>query len=197
MRTGAITLVVVLMLSLAASPRATRAQQGSSAAPPKEATISIELDELPGRDTAGSYWEVSYQLRIADQDAFIKWSDGGEDPNEQNNLGILISKNSFTRRDLARAENRRFNLPVPLTGALLERFRNAGQHKQYVWMDGLARIHDAKLGRDFVMKLGPVWGPKRFTTGVYNVHLELSPAGELHLSSDNGSQGGKTIFTQP
>jgi hypothetical protein len=194
MRAGAFVLVVVLALS-SASPRGARARQAAPA--PKEAAISIELDELPGRDSAGSYWEVSYQLRIADQDPFISWSEGGEDPDEQNKLGILISKNSFTRRDLSRPENRRFSVSVPLTGELRARFRDAGRRKQYVWMDGVARIHDAKLGRDFVMKLGPAWGPRRLVTGVYNVHLELSEAGELHMSSDNGSQGGKTVFTRP
>jgi hypothetical protein len=194
MRAVAFVLVLVLALS-SASARGARARQAAPA--PKEAAITIELDGLPGRDSAGSYWEVSYQLRIADQDPFISWSEGGEDPDEQNKLGILISKNSFTRRDLSRPENRRFSVSVPLTGELLTRFRDAGRRKQYVWMDGMARIHDAKLGRDFVMKLGPAWGPRRLITGIYNVHLDLSKAGELHMSSDNGSQGGKPVFTRP
>jgi hypothetical protein len=195
MRASAFVLVVVLALSSSAALRGASARQ--AAPTPKAATISIELDELPGRDSAGSYWEVTYQLRIADQDPFINWSEGGEDPEEQNKLGILVSKNSFTRRDLSRPENRRFSVSIPLAGELLARFRAAGQRKQYVWMDGMARIHDAKLGRDFVMKIGPVWGPRRFVTGIYNVHLDLSQSGELHMTSDNGSQGGKTVFTQP
>ena len=194
MRASTLALIAAFVLALAASPRATLAQQGGV---PKEATISIELDGLPGRDAEGSFWEVSYQLRIADQEPFIKWSDGGENPEEQNRLGMLISKNSFTRRNLARDENRRFTLSVPLTGELLERFRSAAQRKQYVWMDGVARVHDAKLGRDFVIKLSPVWGPRRFGPGVYNVHLELSPAGELHWSSGNGTPGARTIMTRP
>src|SRR5919205_934471 len=150
MRASAFVLVVVLALSSSAALRGASARQ--AAPTPKAATISIELDELPGRDSAGSYWEVTYQLRIADQDPFINWSEGGEDPEEQNKLGILVSKNSFTRRDLSRPENRRFSVSIPLAGELLARFRAAGQRKQYVWMDGMARIHDAKLGRDFVMK---------------------------------------------
>ena len=195
MRLCAFTLVAVLAQSSTLAPRAARARQ---AAPiPKAAAITLELDDLPGRDSAGSYWEVSYQLRIADQEPFINWSEGGEDPNELNKLGLLVSKTSFTRRDLSRPENRRFSVSVPLAGELLARFRDAARRKQYVWMEGMARIHDAKLGRDFVMKIGPVWGPKRFMTGVYNVHLDLSETGELMMTSDNGSQGGKTVFTQP
>jgi hypothetical protein len=195
MRACAFILLVVLAMSSSLAPRAARARQ--AAPTPKEAAVSIELDDLPGRDSAGSYWEVSYQLRIADQEPFINWSEGGEDPNELNKLGILVSKNSFTRRDLSRPENRRFSVSIPLAGELLARFRDAGRRKQYVWMDGMARIHDAKLGRDFAMKIGPVWGPRRFVTGVYNVHLDLSQAGELQMTSDNGNQGGKTVFTRP
>lgn len=163
---------------------------------PKAAAVSIELDELPGSDSPGSYWEVSYQLRIADEDAFIRWSDGGENPDEQEKLGIVISKNSFTRRDLSRPENRRFTASVPLTGELLERFRGAARRQQHVWMDGMARIHDAKLGRDFFIKLSPAWGPRRFVTGTYNVQLALSEAGELQLTSDNGTKE-KTVFVRP
>lgn len=196
MRANAITLTAILIL-LTALPHRAGAQQSGGAALPREAVISIELDDLPGRDSEGSYWEVSYQLRIVDQDSFIKWSQSGEDPKVQSTLGMLISKNSFMRRNLSRPENLRFRLAVPLTGALLARFRNADQHKQYVWMDGTVRIHDATLGRDFVTKLGPVWGPKRFTTGLYNVHVEVSPNGELGWTSDNGVQGGRSIVKRP
>lgn len=195
MRTTAAHLTAILIL-LSALPLGARAQQSGGVAIPKEAVISIELDDLPGRNSEGSYWEVSYELRIVDQNSFIKWSEGGEDPKAQSNLGVVISKNSFARRNLSRPENLRFRVAVPLTGALLERFRHAGQNKQYVWMDGTVRIHDATLGRDFVTKLGPVWGPKRFITGLYNVHVELSPQGELGWSSDNGT-AGRRVVTRP
>jgi hypothetical protein len=194
MRASALLFALVLVGS-SASLRGAHARQAAPPTP-KAVDISIELDELPGRNSPGSYWEVSYQLRIADEDAFIRWSDGGENPDEQEKLGIVISKKSFTRRDLARLENLRFSASVPLTGELLERFRNAGRRQQHVWMDGSARIHDAKLGRDFFIKLGPAWGPRRFVTGTYNVQLALSETGELQMSSDNGTKE-KTVFIRP
>jgi hypothetical protein len=193
MRAGALFFAIVLLAS--SSPlRAARARQAVPT--PKAVTVTIELDELPGRESPGSYWEVSYQLRIADEDAFDRWANGGENPQEQEKLGVVVSKNSFTRRDLSRPENLRYSVSVPLTGELLARFRNNAQRKQQVWMDGTARIHDAKLGRDFFIKLGPTWGPRRFVTGTYNVHLALSDAGELHLTSDNGTKE-KSIFIRP
>jgi hypothetical protein len=58
-------LLRLLVLSAAA-----RAQDAASPAPPKQLTLTLELQDLPGRDTPGSLWEVSYQWRIADLQEF-------------------------------------------------------------------------------------------------------------------------------
>lgn len=145
----------------------------------KQMTLTLELQDLPGRDTAGSLWEVSYQWRIADQRDFDRWSINGEDPAQQAGIGILLSKQSFTRRNLSTPDGRRFDIAIPLKGEALERLRNAGQKAQVVWLDATVRIHDAKLGTDVIKKVHPVWGPRFHREGVYNLRMELTAEGKL------------------
>jgi hypothetical protein len=149
----------------------------------KQVTLFFELQDLPGRDAAGSTWEVSYQWRIADQRDFNQWSANGEDPAAQASLGVLLSKQSFTHRNLSNPENRRFDVSIPVNGELLERLSNAGQRSQIAWLDATVRIRDAKLGTDVIKKVTPVWGPHFYLDGTAGVRMELTPDGKLRWST--------------
>jgi hypothetical protein len=176
----AILFALVLLPVFSSAAGAARAQGRTDAAPaPKQVTLTFELQDLPGRDTAGSIWEVSYQWRIADQRDFDRWSAGGEDPAGQAGVGTLLSKQSFTRRNLSTPEGRRFDIAIPVAGELLERLRNAEQKAQVVWLDATVRIHDARLGTDVIKKVHPVWGPRFQREGAYNLRMELTAEGKL------------------
>ena len=175
-----VRLILILLLGL--SPAVTRrvnAQNASTSSIPERVTLSLELQDLPGRDTAGSVWEVSYQWRIADQQEFDRWASAGEDRSAQAGVGTLLSKQSFTRRDLVTPEGRRFNVSVPVRGELLERLRGAGHRPQVVWLDATVRIHDARLGTDVIKKVNPVWGPRFSREGTASVRMELTQEGKL------------------
>lgn len=177
----ALSLVLVLLAAFAPAAGAGGAQDTPAPAvsTPKQMILTFELQDLPGRDTAGSIWEISYQWRIADQRDFDRWSTNGEDSARQADVGILLSKQSFTRRNLSAPDGRRFDIIIPVKDELLEHLRNAGQKAQVVWLDATVRIHDAKLGADVIKKVQPVWGPRFQREGAYNVRMELTSDGKL------------------
>lgn len=172
--------VLVLAFALAGAVQARGVQDAdNSPSIPKLVTLLFELQDLPGRDTAGSLWEVSYQWRIADQQDFDQWLADGENPAGVARLGMLLSRQSFTRRNLSNADGRRFQLSIPVKGDLLSRLRNAGQRRQVVLLNATVRIHDARLGTDVVKKMTPVWGPRFYRDGLARVRMELTPEGNL------------------
>lgn len=146
---------------------------------PEQLTLTFELQDLPGGNLAGSFWEVSYEWRIADRRDFLKWSLNGEDPAAQDSVGILLSKGSFTRPNLASPDNRRFATLVPVNGELLERLRNGDKKPQIVWLDASVRIYDAKLGAEVIKKVNPAWGPHFYRVGAANVRMELTRDGKV------------------
>ncbi|MGB8508088.1 MAG: hypothetical protein WCD76_06775 [Pyrinomonadaceae bacterium] len=170
----------ILLLAMTPTLQAGDLQEtDKSSSTPKQVTLLLELQDLPGRDTAGSAWEVTYQWRIADQQNFNQWSVNGENPSEQATLGMLLSRQSFARRNLSNSANRRFQILIPVKGDLLERLNNAGQRPQIVWLDATVRIHDAKLGIDVVKKVTPVWGPRFYRDGISSVRMDITPEGKL------------------
>jgi hypothetical protein len=169
-----------LSFSLLLAANAASAQTTSNSFPvPKQATLTLELQDLPGRNAPGSVWEVSYEWRIADERAFDQWSAGGENALRQAKPGALLSKGSFARRNLSRPENRRFSISVPITGEVLERMRAAEQRRQIVWLDATIRIHDVKLGIDLIRKVNPAWGPRFYRDGIASVQMEMTAQGKL------------------
>jgi hypothetical protein len=169
-----LTTTFLLSLLLAFSSHV-RAQNTSAASPPVEKfTLTFELGELPGRASGGNLWEVTYRWRIADQRDFIRWSNDGEDPVKQDTVGMLLSKQSFTRRNLSDPESHRISILVPVKGELLERLRNPGR-RQVVWLDAIVRVREGDLGREVIKRVNPSWGPSFCLNGNANVHLELTP----------------------
>ena len=173
------TLVLALLLTLSAASTAAGQASGNAPSIPSQLTLSLELQGLPGRDVAKSAWEVSYEWRIADERDFDRWAATGHMPEGQGTVGILLSKQSFARRNLSLSESRRFNTSIAVRGELRERLRNARQRPQIVWLQSTVRIIDAKLGADVIKKVNPVWGTKFFSEGVANVRMELTSDGKL------------------
>lgn len=172
--------VLVLVLAMSSALHAHGVQDAAiSGSTPKLITLSFELQDLPGRDVAGSLWEVSYQWRMADQQDFNQWLANGENPAERVKLGMLLSRQSFTRRNLSHVEGRRFQISIPVRGELLARLRNAEQRRQVVLLDATVRIHDARLGVDVIRKVTPVWGPRFYLDGVARVRMDLTSDGKL------------------
>ena len=170
----------MLAFALTGAAQARGAQDAdNSSSTPKLVTLLFALQDLPGRDTAGSLWEVSYQWRIADQQDFDQWLANGENPAEVGRLGVLLSRQSFARRNLSNADGRRFQISIPVKGDLLSRLRNVRQRRQVIMLDATVRVHDARLGIDVVKKVSPVWGPNFYRDGLARVRMELTAEGKL------------------
>lgn len=169
-----LTLLLLLTLLLAAT---TANAQGVGKPPPKNLTLTFELQNMPGFNAAESLWEVSYQWRMADKREFDRWSMEGEDSAKLGRVGVLLSQMSFTYEDLRRPERRRFSTSVKVQGDLLRRMRNAERQPQIVWLDATVRIRDGKLGTDLIRKVNPAWGPDFYLSGVANVRMELTQTG--------------------
>lgn len=174
-----LTTAFVLALLLAVSPAASAQSKRGATATVKQLTLTFELNAPPACDSPGSFWEVSYQWRIADGREFDRWSQGGEDPAKEGGVGSLIKKQSFRRTNLSNPEGRRFSVSVPVRGELLERLRNAGQRQQVVWLDAVVRIHNGELGTDILNKVNPAWGPYFYLDGNAVVRMELTAGGDL------------------
>lgn len=171
--------VFTLLLIITSASRASAQDLVKSPSMPKQLTLNLELQDLPGRDMATSAWEVTYQWRIGNERDFERWTATGYMPEGQGTVGILLSKQSFTRRNLSLSESRRFHVSVPVRGELLERLRNVRQNPQVVWLQSTVRISDAKLGTNVIKKVNPVWGPTFFSEGVAHVRMELTSEGKL------------------
>jgi hypothetical protein len=197
-RTYAARAVAALSLSIIAFAGVAKSQSAAPAySPPKEFTLVLELVDLPGRDDPKSKWEVSYEFRIADGDEFSEWASGRMDPAKRANVGLLLSKQSFTRGSLNSADGRRFSTSIPVTGNLLERLSNGGHRGQAIWLDATVRVRDAKLGKDFVERVNPAWRWPRFSSGSFRVALEVSPEGlwswKIVRPGGEAPQGTKTV----
>lgn len=170
-----VTFLLLMLWTVSGSVNAQKV--GDATPPPSKLTLAFELQSLPGINAAGSYWEVSYQWRLADQREFDRWSEGGEEPGSR--VGTLLSKHSFRRDNLGAGQNRRYEVSVPIKGELLRQMRQNARRPQILWLDATMRIHDAALGADIVKKINPVWGPSSYRDGKANVRVELMSNGNL------------------
>ncbi|HEY9405358.1 MAG TPA: hypothetical protein VIQ24_22095 [Pyrinomonadaceae bacterium] len=143
----------------------------------------FELQDLPGRDDPRSLWELTYQWRIADGRAFSEWVSTGMDSTKESQVGILISKQSFTRRDLSKAENRQFKITVPVAGELFERLSESTQRNQAIWVDATVHIYDAKLNRQIIERVNPAWRWPGFKDGSARVVMQITPLGSWSWTS--------------
>jgi hypothetical protein len=168
--------------------------------PPKMLTLLFELD-LPGSAARGSLWEVAYEWRVADEREFFqRKAGGGGDSQQPRTFGLLLSKNSFSRAELASADDRRYRVSIPLTDELLERFSDVERRPQMFWLDATVRIKDAKLGLDVVKKVNPVWGDERLRGGLAKVKLQLDADGSFSWTTLDPSEPlppGTRLMTSP
>jgi hypothetical protein len=179
------TFVFFLLLMVWSAGATVRAQKlGDASSPPSELRLILELQDLPGLNAAGSYWEVSYHWRIANQKDFDRWSENGE--NMKSPIGMMLSKDSFRRDNLSSSENRRFEISIPVKGELHRQLHNAGRQPQVLWLDATVRIHDATLGTDVIKKINPVWAPRRYY-----------PDGQAHVRVELMNNGRVRWFTSP
>ncbi len=89
----------------------------------ENATIKITLLDLPGVNLEKSKWEFAYELRFTNRKEISDATTNGrlEDLNAIPKLGEFIVKDSFTKNNLSKKENREVVLTIPLNKKIQEK----------------------------------------------------------------------------
>ena len=182
----------------------------------ENATIKITLLNLPGVNLEKSKWEMSYELRITNRKQVSDATTNGrlEDLNAIPKLGEFVAKNSFTKNDLSKKENREAAFTIPLDKKMQERLAGdlenqvkfdelAAQDKitpelsaerqmktQYFVMYGNILVYDAKLKKNIVVPFDWIMPFTRFS------HL---PGANFEMSfeiKENGDVNKKVVLPE-
>ncbi len=170
------------------------------------ATIKITLLDLPGINDEKSKWEVSYELRIANQKELDDATVNNRlflDSNHK--LGEFIAKSSFIKSGLSKKENREVILTVPLDEKIQKKLADeleslnkpniAALNKntpeslserrmktQVFVMYANALIYDAKLKKNIIVPFDWVLPFTRFTRlpdASFEMTLQIKENGEF------------------
>lgn len=191
-------LFILMLVVGAAEPRAWGGDQQASPTPtfivPSQLSFNFELDDDSGLVTADSWWEISIQLRVADQSDFAQYlalRKGGQlnvpEP------GIILKRESFRQRDLSREASRRMEVKVPVREELRKRFMSIKATPQVVWLTGTARVHAGKDVEIINNEVNPTWDLRHFIAKDGRVMLTLTPDKQMTWSTGMG----KTVVKKP
>lgn len=147
------------------------------AQPPKEITLIVTVDEMPGISNPKSFWEGSYEIRVADWSTVVeKTKSGGLQES-----GLVISQQSFSQRTLSEKDNRHARISVPVEGPLLQRLQQQSRKPQAFLLRSTVRIFDAQLDQNFAIELNRVWEAKLFPDGEATIKIKIEPDGDYSV----------------
>ena len=147
------------------------------AKPPEEITLIVAVEEMPGISNAKSFWEGSYEIRVADWKTVVaKTKSGG-----LQDLGSVISQQSFSQRPLSEKDNRHARISVPVKGPLLERLQQQTRNPQAFLLRATVRVFDAQLDQNFAIELNRVWEAKLFPDGEATITIKIEPDGDYSV----------------
>ena len=187
--------IIILALTAATAPAATvklkqrrhKAVRSQKPVPPsfdipRQLQFLFKLEAHPKLNEPGSLWVITYELRVSDRASYSQWDMSASKQLARPELGVLLQKNSFTRRDLADDKNREIliNLPIIPGSELFNRFRKIKKEAQVVWMNLTIEINDKTSTIKLVKEVRPSWDLRYFikdTTG--KVIMAVSPDGDL------------------
>ncbi|CAN5772837.1 hypothetical protein BH20ACI4_BH20ACI4_19740 [soil metagenome] len=157
---------------------------------PQEATVVVNLLDLPGRNNEKSSWEFSYELRIIDQKLFSEAAKNGKLKQmaiDEEKSGDLIGKNSFRKENLSQPENRRVVLKMPLDNATREKLKAAQKLKHIFLFYGTALVFDGKLKKNIVVPLSWIWRSEVYPDAKFGIEFKIEES-----SSDEGYSYSRT-----
>jgi hypothetical protein len=141
---------------------------------PAEIKVILIVDELPGADKSGSFWEGVYEVRIADWRTIVEKTNAGEKAEDSGNT---ILQSSFSNRALSEKGNRTLVISIPVTGSLLERLQEQPKNPQAFLLRSTVRLFDAQLTRNFALKIDRIWRFKQFPDGEATIFIRIQPDG--------------------
>ncbi|MEA2204986.1 MAG: hypothetical protein QOE77_1762 [Blastocatellia bacterium] len=146
---------------------------------PAEIKLILRVDDMPGIDNAKSFWEATYEIRVADWQTIVERTKAGQDPEE---TGLTIFQSSFAHLDLAEKKNRNVVISVPVAGVLLERLQQQSQKPQAFLLRSSVRFFDARLDRNFALKVNRIWRFKLFPDGEAAIAIRIEPDGSFSIN---------------
>lgn len=148
---------------------------------PKNLTLVLKLDSMPGIENPKSFWEVSYDWRIADKKLLDEMTVAGS----QNKIGETVIKGSAERRNLSQMENRLIEIVVPVKDSLQDKIKNQENNPQIFLLDAKIRVFDAKTNKTTVFSYSPAWFLKLFPDGYAEISFNIRDDGGYSKSGPN------------
>jgi hypothetical protein len=140
---------------------------------PKEISLVLAVEELPGMANPRSFWEVAYDIRIADKSAVMAKPELADVPD----FGESLLQSSFAKRSFLEADDRHLTISLPMTGRLRQRLEQQSDNPQVFLLRSTVRLFDARLDRQFVLKVNRLWQFRLFPDGSATITIKIAPDG--------------------
>ena len=181
-----IVLIIMLLQLASAQPQSNSrthvltAQQKPAPRPPLPVNIrlTIEVEEMPGMDNPGSFWETGYEIRLVDWRTIVERTKSGTDLAD---AGIQLTQSSFTHKSLSEKESRRLIVTLPVKDTLLQRLKDQASNPQAFSLRSSVRLYDAQLDRNYTFKVDRVWQFKLFPDGEAGIAIKIKPDGAFSV----------------
>ena len=173
---------------------------------PKTATVEIVLLVAPGINEEESRWEITYELRIANQlTLWEAWKQRQLNGQSEQRLGELIKQGSV-KKMLRTAENRRVVLQIPLSSEIRERLRAQPREplkitpgkitsediklsreqeikSQNFLFYSVVSVYDAKLKKNVLISASRTWNFEEYRQAKFKITLEINEDGSYTTKS--------------
>lgn len=162
---------------------------------PSEATVVVDLLDLPGKNDEKSNWEFTYELRIIDQESFNEAAKQGKLKQmaiDDEKSGNLIGKNFFKKENLAAPENRRVVLRIPFNEASLKKLNTTQSSKPVYLFYGTALVFDAKLKKNIFVPLSWIWRSEVYPDAKFGMEFSI----EESKGDDGYSYSRRTLVPE-
>lgn len=146
---------------------------------PPKVSFTLVLEELPGFDVPESFWEVSYDWRIADSK---EYNEKSQLQNDVVTIGDVLAKSSATLRNLKQPNNRILHVEVPVEGNLAQRLRSESQNPQVFLLRANLRIYDAKIKKTIIHFVARASDFKFFPDGKALISIKVRENGDFSVS---------------
>jgi hypothetical protein len=145
---------------------------------PANIKLTIEVEEMPGFDKPGSFWEAGYEIRLVDWRTIVESTKSGADFAD---AGTPLVQSSFAHKLLYDKESRRLVVTLPVRDTLLRHLQDQANNPQAFSLRSSVRLYDAQLDRSFAFKVDRIWQFKLFPDGEASVSIKIKPDGAFSV----------------
>jgi hypothetical protein len=172
-------LVLISLISLLSNLAAGSTTLNKSKNLPQKVSFTLTLENLPGFNEPGSFWEVSYDWLIADKKEYYEKTRLQDEPVM---IGDVLAKSNITLRNLDQQSNRLFHVQVPVEGSLAQRLRSESENPQVFLLRANLRIYDAKIKKTIIHLIARAWELKFFPNGNASISIKVRENGDFGIS---------------